>query len=95
MRENLIPIKVEESKDPDLTSPVEKKGMGFGETLVYFFKNYTNFSGRARRREYWFSCLWLLVFSVFFLLLTPLGGIGAVCLVLFTIAVFLPSLALT
>lgn len=41
-----------------------KAGMGFGETLGYFFKHYTDFNGRARRQEYWYMYLWNLIFGI-------------------------------
>jgi len=59
-------------------------GMSFGETLAYFFDHYTDFSGRARRREYWFMALWNLIFMIPF----PLYPI-------WLLVTFIPSLALT
>ncbi|MBR1570927.1 MAG: DUF805 domain-containing protein [Bacteroidales bacterium] len=38
--------------------------MGFGETLSYYFRHYADFSGRARRSEYWYIVLWDLIFSL-------------------------------
>jgi uncharacterized membrane protein YhaH (DUF805 family) len=35
--------------------------MGFGEALKSFWTNYANFKGRARRSEYWFIQLFLIV----------------------------------
>lgn len=37
-------------------------GMSFGETFIYFFNHYVDFSGRARRKEYWYIVLWNLIF---------------------------------
>ena len=45
-------------------TPHAKPGMGFGETLSHFFSNYTNFSGRARRQEYWYIFLWNLLLGI-------------------------------
>lgn len=39
-------------------------GMTFGETLAYFFDHYADFSGRARRKEYWYMVLWDLIFMI-------------------------------
>lgn len=39
-------------------------GMGFGETLAYFFDHYLDFNGRARRKEYWYMVLWNLIFMI-------------------------------
>lgn len=38
--------------------------MGFGEVLTNFWKNYFNFSGRARRKEYWLMTVWTIIFSI-------------------------------
>ena len=35
--------------------------MGFGTALKSFWSNYTNFNGRARRSEYWFIQLFLVL----------------------------------
>ncbi|MBE6333502.1 MAG: DUF805 domain-containing protein [Bacteroidales bacterium] len=43
--------------------PVANPAMSFGETFKYFFAHYTDFSGRARRSEYWYMALWDLIFS--------------------------------
>ena len=37
--------------------------MNFGQTLGYFFSHYVDFSGRARRSEYWYMVLWNLIFG--------------------------------
>ena len=38
--------------------------MSFGEALKSFWTNYTNFKGRARRSEYWFVQLFLVVVNL-------------------------------
>lgn len=38
--------------------------MGFGKTLGHFFKHYADFSGRARRSEYWYMVLWNMIFGI-------------------------------
>lgn len=63
---------------------VELRGMGFGETLGYYFNHYADFDGRARRREYWFICLWNIIF-----------GIIPIVNILWYIITFIPSLALS
>lgn len=60
-----------------------KPAMDFGETLSYFFQHYTDFSGRARRTEYWYMVLWNLIFCWI-----PVVNI------IWCLAVFIPSLAL-
>jgi len=78
--------------------------MSFGAAVQSFFANYVNFKGRARRSEYWFITLFLVITNlgativdgaVFasdlddFLLAGGWGPVG----ILWTLAVFLPSLA--
>ena len=64
-------------------------------------KKYAVFDGRARRKEYW---MFLLIHWVIVLAISLLAGLGRgtvpsvpilVLLVLYTVAVFLPSLGLT
>jgi len=38
--------------------------MSFGEALKSFWANYTNFKGRARRSEYWFVQLFLVIVNL-------------------------------
>lgn len=57
--------------------------MGFGKTLGYFFQHYTDFSGRARRTEYWYMVLWNLIF-----------GIIPIINILWALAVIIPFIAL-
>ncbi|WP_436960700.1 DUF805 domain-containing protein [Staphylococcus xylosus] len=40
---------------------MERK-IGFGQALKLYWKNYVNFTGRARRSEYWFMVLWHIIF---------------------------------
>ncbi|MBR5126330.1 MAG: DUF805 domain-containing protein, partial [Oscillospiraceae bacterium] len=35
--------------------------LGFVEAIKLFFQNFTNFSGRARRSEYWWVCLFNMI----------------------------------
>lgn len=48
----------------DTGQAVPKGGMSFGETFIYFFQHYADFSGRARRREYWYMVLWNFILSM-------------------------------
>lgn len=63
-----------------VSKTVINPGMGFGETLAYFFDHYADFNGRARRKEYWYMVLWNLIFMPVF----PI----------WFLATFIPSLAL-
>ncbi|MDR0728695.1 MAG: DUF805 domain-containing protein [Prevotellaceae bacterium] len=60
-------------------------------------KKYVEFSGRARRKEYWLFYLANVILSVLSLILMPLIKMDGWLIVLFlySLALFLPSLALT
>lgn len=57
---------------------------------IKFWKNYTNFSGRARRSEYWYVVLANILIS----LVSLIPYIGAAVSALYTIAIIVPTLAL-
>ena len=57
--------------------------MGFGSTLGHFFQHYADFSGRARRSEYWYMVLWNFIF-----------GIIPIVNILWALAVIIPFIAL-
>ncbi|PHK50307.1 DUF805 domain-containing protein [Staphylococcus edaphicus] len=58
-----------------------ERSIGFGQALKLFWKNYVNFKGRSRRREYWYMALWHLIFLLPSLILAVAGlitlGTGA------------------
>ncbi len=62
----------------------------FKDCYIKFWKNYTNFSGRARRSEYWYVVLANVLVS----LVSMIPYIGPVIGGLYTIAVLVPTLAL-
>ena len=47
---------------PEANTSSPRQGMGFGETLTYYFQHYADFNGRARRQEYWYIVLWNVIF---------------------------------
>ena len=76
--------------------------MSFKESIVNVFQNYANFSGRARRSEYWYFTLFI------FLVSAVLSGLNAavfgtdaqmtiftVIQSLFALATLIPSIAVT
>ena len=73
----------------------EKKIMGFGEAVQSVFSKYATFSGRARRSEYWyFVLLQVIVTAVLNGLYSATGSVAfPVILVLFDLALLVPSLA--
>lgn len=71
--------------------------MKFQEAIESAFRQYANFDGRARRSEYWYFALFLFLVSlVISTVCAPIGGPRLVYVLntLFTVAIFLPSLAL-
>ena len=62
----------------------------FKDCYIKFWKNYTNFSGRARRSEYWYVVLANVLVS----LVSMIPYVGPVIGGLYTIAVLVPTLAL-
>ncbi len=75
--------------------------MSFQEAVRNVFQNYATFTGRARRSEYWYFALFNMLVSG---ILTALenaagdGGIGSILAIvsgLFSLAVLVPSLAVT
>ncbi|MDH3738351.1 MAG: DUF805 domain-containing protein [Alphaproteobacteria bacterium] len=70
--------------------------MGFGQAIGSCFKNYIGFEGRACRSEYWFFVLFAilggLVTGVLDLVLFPGNQVSPIN-ALFSLALFLPSLA--
>lgn len=75
--------------------------MSFGEAIAQCFSKYATFSGRARRSEYWYfalfsggiSLLWSVLAAVMISVDVVFGTIFYVFYVLYTLALFLPSLA--
>lgn len=74
--------------------------MGFIEAIRYCFAHYATFSGRASRSQYWFFALFVTLCNVATALVdlafigTSAGEIGVIS-VIFSLATFIPSLALT
>lgn len=57
---------------------------------IKFWQNYTNFSGRSRRSEYWFVVLANILIS----LVNVIPYVGQVLYVIYTLAIIVPALAL-
>jgi len=62
-------------------------------------KKYAVFSGRARRKEYWFFVLWYLIITILLGILDGMLGLrigqAGVLQTLYALAVLIPSLAVT
>lgn len=65
--------------------------------MNHFFgalKKYADFSGRARRQEYWMFILFYIIFTVVIGLVDNLLGIPGILSGIFALALLLPSLAI-
>jgi uncharacterized membrane protein YhaH (DUF805 family) len=76
--------------------------MSLGQAFASFWKNYVNFSGRARRAEYWKAVLALVllviplaILDVFLFPAVVLENSLGPASGLFTIAIILPSISMT
>ena len=63
--------------------------MSFGDAIKSGFNNYVNFNGRASRSEYNYWVLFVILLSIFSLILDPGGMLSNIL----TLALFLPGLA--
>lgn len=69
------------------TKPAESASVGFGTAIKLFFQNYANFSGRSRRSEYWWACLFNAIASL------VIGNIPVVGFI-WAIGVIVPGISL-
>lgn len=70
--------------------------MSFQEAIKAVLGNYATFEGRARRSEYWYWTLAVVLAEVVILILSALNkSVGQVLYVVLILAVLVPSLAVT
>ncbi len=75
--------------------------MTFQEAINSVFSNYANFSGRARRSEYWYFTLFNLIVSMVLSVLMRLTSGSAmfnifrIIEIVYSLAVFIPGLAVS
>lgn len=70
--------------------------MSFVEAIKCVFQNYVNFSGRARRSEYWYFALFSGIISFALNFVNQILGASeplALIIILVSLGLFLPSLA--
>ncbi|MEC0231046.1 DUF805 domain-containing protein [Paenibacillus alba] len=65
------------------------------EWYLKVLKNYVGFSGRARRKEYWMFLLFNAIAAVILAILESITGLKSVLTLIYSLAVLLPSLAVT
>lgn len=69
--------------------------MNFGEAIASVLNKYATFQGRARRSEYWYFFLFNVIISSILSWLAQRIGFFWLISVLYTLALFLPGLAVT
>ncbi|WP_051538141.1 DUF805 domain-containing protein [Butyrivibrio proteoclasticus] len=67
--------------------------MSFGEAISSVFSHYADFSGRARRSEFWFFYLFTSIIEGVLYILALMSNVFAVLLLISTLALFIPSLS--
>lgn len=65
-----------------------KPSVSFGDAIKLFFTNYTNFSGRSRRSEFWYAYLFTFLVSLVVSFI-PYGSY------IWSLAVLIPNIAIT
>jgi len=58
-------------------------------------KNYTGFTGRARRKEYWMYCLFYIIIGIAIGVVERVIGMDGVLSGLYSLALLLPSIAVS
>lgn len=58
-------------------------------------KNYTGFSGRARRTEYWMFILFSIIVIIALSVVDGIVGLNGILILVYYLATFLPSVAVT
>lgn len=66
--------------------------MSFKDAVVTCFKKYVDFSGRARRSEFWYFSLFTAIAN---LILSLIFGEASIVISLFSLATLLPSLSVS
>ena len=62
--------------------------------LDVLFHHYADFSGRATRKQYWLFILWLIIFAFLLGLISGLLKLGTIVILLFSLALIVPQVAL-
>ena len=65
------------------------------EAVVQGFRKYADFGGRATRDEFWWWVVFIVIVSAVFSVIDSLIGLGSALETLFTLAILLPTLAVT
>ena len=98
-----IPLLVEEKMDltknessaNDASSTLHSESVSFTQAITICLKEkYANFNGRARRSEYWYFFLFMFIVNLALQSTTLISEtLGGLLVLVFSLAVFIPSLA--
>ena len=75
--------------------PFEPVKIGFADAIRLYFKQYATFSGRARRSEFWWAWLFLVLVNVLCTILIGVSDAFSVVSTIWNLAVFIPTLAIS
>ncbi|MFC1023967.1 DUF805 domain-containing protein [Pasteurella multocida] len=95
-----LSLEVKESEQPILLINTNKESTMATETSLFTYfiegytKNYVNFNGRARKREYWGFTLFNTLISII-LLMVGATGVGAIPALIIALAMMPPSIAIS
>ena len=78
-----------------MTTPTTKPMVPPVEAVVQGFRKYADFGGRATRDEFWWWGVFIVIASAVFSVIDRLIGLGSALETLFTLAILLPTLAVT
>ena len=69
--------------------------MGLSEAVEsVLIKNYSNFSGRARRSEYWYWVLFVMIVGIILQIVSAfIGTIGSILIIIWGLGAFIPNIA--
>lgn len=65
-----------------------------GAVESVLIKNYSNFSGRARRSEYWYWVLFVMIVGIILQIVTAfIGTFGSIIYIIWGLGTFIPNIA--
>lgn len=78
-------------------APTPQRGGGTSASAITYYlevlKKYAVFSGRARRKEYWYFFLFSIIASMLLAIVDEILGTESVLMTLYNLAVLIPSMA--
>jgi uncharacterized membrane protein YhaH (DUF805 family) len=78
---------------PKKTLQKDHSGGSSFNWYIEVVKKYATFSGRARRKEYWYFTLFNFIIYMMFVILGLIIGVGEVLPLIYSLAVLIPSIA--